>query len=472
MSSKRPQRAVPGMAPAGFILAALLCAAPMAPAAPAVLEPWNLRTAESLLVQPPSKERDKALAKWAEGRASLSDLVFVLRRPPEQLGSLEPKLLAAALGRVPAGREALRARLLHRQRLVDPKAKATAVAPPPVALRPRATVFRVAAIAPDSGDYREYGASLIAGIRAGLEGPVLAEGFPIELEVGATGNAPPDRVLASLDRFPDAGVVIGELLSVPTLVLAAALRDAGIPLISPTATNEDVGLISPRVFQIGPSGHLRGASLARATVTGGTPRVGLLVSTAVEGSSFATGFAAVAESLGATVAVRETYAAGSLNFHDEVKAILAARLDLVFWDGEAREAEALLRQLARDRASVRLCGGPGLAPDLHHADTRTLLEGVQYVSEEWSLGDAQRAGMDSTARAAADDPVRLRGWLAGRLARAAVAGGALCPEEITAYLAGRRLRGARLESHGFLDLAAEGVSVPVYAVRRGRGVRL
>ncbi len=458
-------------------LIALFLASAWAPrvlAAPSRPEPSNARGADALAAEPPSEARDRALERWAKERASLADLLFLLRRSPRELGGVEARLVAAALERAPRERAALRRRLAERMRLVDPKAKiAPADAPDAAAaVRPRASVFQVVTIAPDSGDYRDYGLALVAGVRAGLDGIIPPAGLPLQIEVGATSVGEPSRVLAAFDRIPEAGIVVGELLSVPTLVLATAARYAAVPMISPTATDEDLGLVSPGVFQIGPSGYLRGGRLARATLPGGSGRVGILVSNAVEGSSFAAGFAAVAESLGATIAFRDAYSSGSLNFHDEVKALMAARLDFLFWDGDAREAEALLRQLARERAALRLCGGGGLAPDLHHDETRTLLEGVQYVGEEWSFGDAEHARSDSLSLGSADDPVRMRGLLAGRMVRAALASGALCPEEVAAFLEAKRLAGPYLEARGFLDVSSEGVTVPVYAVRRGRSVRL
>ena len=66
----------------------------------------------------------------------------------------------------------------------------------------------------------------------------------------------------------------------------------------------------------------------------------------------------------------------------------------------------------------------------------------------------------------------MRGFLAGRLVSAAVAEGSLCPEEIASYLRSRLAAPPYLRARGFLDLRREGVFLPVFAVTRGRAVRV
>jgi ABC-type branched-subunit amino acid transport system substrate-binding protein len=446
---------------------------------PAVAEPTDLKSADSMVTLRPSQGRDRALKRWAEQRASLTDLVYVLRRPASELGSAEAFLTAAALAHTPASREALHRRLLARLKLADPNRARSAArdrggleaAPPP---HLGASVFRVASLLPDSGAYQSYGRAVLKGISAGLAQPVPGIASPLDLEFLSTGDDEPSRAVAAFDSVADrAGGVMGELLSVPTLVLATAARYASLPLVSPSATDEGVGAVSPTAFQVGPSGFTRGSRLASGVLDGRPRRVGILVSNASEGSSFALGFAAAAERMNAPVVWRDVYAAGSLNFRDEVRALVVNQVEILFWDGEAREAEALVRQLARDRVSLRLCGGEGLAPEQHHVETRVLLEGVLYVGEDWQLGAAVQARLDSLVAPEESERVGslvVRGYLAGRMLRAAVAGGALCPEEITAFLASHTEQEPYLHARRFLDLGEEDVVLPVYTVTRGRGV--
>jgi hypothetical protein len=66
----------------------------------------------------------------------------------------------------------------------------------------------------------------------------------------------------------------------------------------------------------------------------------------------------------------------------------------------------------------------------------------------------------------------VRGFLAGRLVRDAVRSGALCPEEVAAWLDQRRRAEPHLREHGFVDFGVPGTTLPVHVVRRGKATRV
>jgi len=168
-----------------------------------------------------------------------------------------------------------------------------------------------------------------------------------------------------------------------------------------------------------------------------------------------------------------SYAPGNPDFRTELRALQERSVELLFWDGEARDAETLLRQLAQEKLSVAVCGGAELDPERHHAQSRMLLEGVLFVGEDWVLSAGSRAALDSAARATGEERanrLHTRGYLAARLIASAVEGGALCPEELGAALATRVGADPYLRSHGFLDWSPAEATLPVYAVTRGRAV--
>src|SRR5439155_23717351 len=135
------------------------------------------------------------------------------------------------------------------------------------------------------------------------------------------------------------------------------------------------------------------------------------------------------------------------------------------WDGDASEAAGLLRQLTRDRVALRICGGDGLDPTRHHRETRVLLEGVVYAPLDWSLSVAAQSELDralALGGAGPAGPLHVRGWLAGRVAGAALATGAYTPAEVAAAIgrlspdAGSPLR--------VLGVRGEGAELPVLSV--------
>jgi branched-chain amino acid transport system substrate-binding protein len=404
--------------------------------------------------------------------------MYVLRRSSSELGSHEAMLLEQALERAGGDRRALRSRLVARLVLASPKSArkqleglGSAGGLPP---RPRASVFRVAALLPGSGSYESYGRAVRLGLQLALAEARSAGAPPIELRYWSTGDDDPGRTAAVLDSaLESSGVVVGELLSVPTLSLATGARIARAVLVSPTATDEAVGAVGPGVFQIGPSGARRAGALARACKEAAPRGLGVLHSTEPAHASLARRFAAAAETLGVAVAWRDAYTPGAQDFRAAIHAMVNRNVDVLFWDGNPREADALLRQLAKDKVTVRLLGGEVLSPEQYHAETRAMLEGARHVSEDWQLPVRTMARLDSVARAAGEEragSLHVRGYLAGRFIAGAVQKGALCPEEMAVAL------GARIERAGgdpalrFLDCAAEGALLPVYTVSRGRSV--
>jgi hypothetical protein len=246
----------------------------------------------TLLAQPASPARDRALIRWSR-RAPLAELMHALRLPPARLGRAEAPMIEAALALTHRDRVALKRRLLARLCRSAPGSKRArardAVEASALVTRPFASVFVVGAVLPDTGDYESYGRAVLEGLRAGLADSTAPA---VDVVARASGSDDPAAAIAAFDSLmPAAGVVVGELLSVPTLVLAAATRYAGVPLISPTATDESVGSVGGDVFQIGPSAFERGARLAAAVLEGRPARVGVLRSTAAS-EGFAAGFIA------------------------------------------------------------------------------------------------------------------------------------------------------------------------------------
>ncbi len=471
----RPPRLVPSLLAA----LALACAGAAPGAARAAGEvPGDVRAADALAAQAPGPARDRALTAWARS-AGLADLVYVLRRAPEELGAAEAPLLSAALGRATANRADLRLRLRVRLAIADPK-RAKKIAGEltehlaGLGVRPYASPFRAAVLLPDSGDYAAYGGAVRAGFEAALALRAGSTDRPVEPVVLATAAGAPARLVAALDTANAwCGAVVGELLSVPTLALVSAARLTGLPVISPTATDEALGETGPGVLQIGPSGGERGAALARSLLSAGPKRVGALVSTAREGATLAPGFLAAAQALGATVAWSERYPDGSRDLRAPVKAMLAARVEVVVWDGDPREGDALFQELVRQRGSVIVCGGEALSPDRYHGESRRLLEGVRLVGEDWTLPAAEQAALDSVLLARGVNPDRglvVRGWIAGTLLADAVAGGALSPAEIATALASRVTTEAAGAARRFLDGTRLGLTLPVSVIQRGRAV--
>ena len=462
-----------------FALAGTLVLARRAAAAapPRIATPRTLAEADSLVGTVPTPARDKALIEWAK-RASLNDLAWLLDRGSLRLGGAELPMLDVAFAITPSSRPALRQRWLARRALRAPRPAKKGEPPPPdlSALRPGASVFRLAVILPDEGEYAEYARAVRAALAAGLAWDRRAGALPLSLDTLGTADGDPALVAAAFDSAAArSDVIVGELLSQPTLSLATAATAIGMTLVSPTATDDRIGRVGPRVFQVGPGPQARARALAgvvlgRAPAEGGAAHaVAVVGSAAGIHGAFADAFVAEVTARGGRLARREVVRTGGAEVTQQAQGLKASGADVLFWDGATRDVEALVRALATEGAALRLCGGPTLAPDAMRASVRPLLEGVTWVAEDWKLDPRARAYVDSAAAVARSRPgsLWLRGFLAGRAIAAAIDAGARCAPEVADQL---RHRDPSLAAAGALECERDGATLPVFTVQRGKVV--
>lgn len=453
--------------PVAAVLALLVAAVAAAPLR--IDTPRNRQDADALVRTPASPARDRALAQWAK-KAKSNDVAYVLRHSSKALGGAELPMLEAALSQLPASRTELRQRWLTRQAAVGPHMVRRGQAPLPDvrALRPFASVFRISVLLPDDGDYAGYGYLLRAALADGLTYGRPAGAPAFDLDSLGTGDSDGERVAAAYEKASaNSDIIVGELLSAPTRALATAARAAGIVLVSPTATDERIGSIGPRVFQLGPGTDARAQALASVVLGREAHTLAIAGNAAGVRGPFANAFAREVEARGGKVVRRNIATADAGSAATLAASLKASGADVLFFDGSTREAESLVRALASAGANVHLCGGPALAPEGFRASARPLLEGVTWVDETWRASDPVRARLDSLAARTGtrSGSLWLRGWLTGRRIAAAIDGGARSAGEVADAL---RARDSSLAAGGYIDLSAEGVKLPVSIVRNGR----
>jgi ABC-type branched-subunit amino acid transport system substrate-binding protein len=462
--------------------ALLLAVAPPAGARSrdAVPPPANARAADSLLASAASRPAARrALEAWAR-EATLHELVYLLRRPDAELAGLAPVLARRALEGAPAARADLGLRLalrLHAAKPADPFARrllAGRDAGLQLPARPLASIYRVGAVLPTGGDYELHGRSVREGVAVALA--EFEERFGVGVDLVACdsrGDQPAAASRAADTLSRTCGVLVGELLSPSTFAAASLAAGVGLPLVSPTAPDEEVGDVGPGIFQVGPSGYQRGQFLARAVLAQGVARLALLWSSPTDENSFVQGFRAAAESAGAQIVWENRYPAGTEDFRASIRALKRRDPQALLWEGEPREGERLVRQLAQEKASLVLCGGESLDPELVHPEVRALLEGVLYVADDWKLTPDREATLAAGLAALGSGPLNrlhARGYLAGLAIGAALAQGALCPEEVQHLLAQRLAPEPFLAARGFLRWAPEDAGLMVLRVERGHAV--
>jgi branched-chain amino acid transport system substrate-binding protein len=281
------------------------------------------------------------------GTATVDEAVaFGQARWPGKLG--EPakadKALALFLERYPNGHlEPLaRRRLLSRKRTPD---QDTSTEPVDVSVTdedPTKATYRIGVIAPLE---TASGRSLRDGILLARERFPLPNGETIGL-IFEDSEGSPIRAVKAAERMIsqyDVLAIIGALRSEETLPLAAHLSPQKIPLIAPTASEDEIASL-PYVFQMNATPGAQGRRIADYAVR----KIGLHTLATVSsrdqyGDRLAREFTARAEELGSEVIIQEWYEPGATDYRGQFNRIRDAGLALHMPDILGTQIDSLLR---------------------------------------------------------------------------------------------------------------------------------
>lgn len=292
-------------------------------------------------------DRDVTRLQGDFGRAIVDEAVaFGQARWPERLGRPEDadKPLAAFLERFPNGylEPLVRRRMLSRTRTPEPE-KPEAPPEPAVAEEdPTKATYRIGVIAPLE---TPAGRSLRDGILLARERFPLPKGETIGL-IFEDSEGSPIRAVKAAERMVeqyDVLAIIGALRSEETLPLAAHLSPQQIPLIAPTASQDEIASL-PYVFQMNATPGAQGRRIADYAVR----KLGLRTLATVSsrdsyGDRLAREFTARAEELGAEVVVQEWYEPGATDYRGQFNRMRDAGLALHPPDILSTEIDSLIR---------------------------------------------------------------------------------------------------------------------------------
>ena len=155
-------------------------------------------------------------------------------------------------------------------------------------------------------------------------------------------------------------VILGPVFSNEVRATLKEFIDVNIPIISPTATDDDLISLSDNFFQANPSFSKRGRIMAQYVYFVENKR-NISILNAIEGYSplLATTFAAEFEKLGGNILVRETYSSKSFQLEEPVSRIAADATEL---EGiyiplaDKIDAPAILSQLVQNELNLNIYG--------------------------------------------------------------------------------------------------------------------
>jgi branched-chain amino acid transport system substrate-binding protein len=204
------------------------------------------------------------------------------------------------------------------------------------------------------------------------------QGRPEEAATAVNKLVSQDQVIA----------VIGEVASSNSLAGAPICQNAGVPMISPSSTNEKVTEIGDFIFRVCFIDPFQGAVAAKfASQSLRATRVAILWDVKSDYSKGLTQvFSATFQQLGGTITSNESYQQGDQDFRAPLTAIIATKPEALYVPGYYTDVGLIARQARELGLTAPLIGGDGWdSPKLVEIGGKAL-EGC-YFSNHYAADD-------------------------------------------------------------------------------------
>ena len=282
--------------------------------------------------------------------------------------------------------------------------KEEAVAPVAAPAAPAAAVVKIGHVGPTSGAIAHLGKDNENGARLAIEelnaAGVTIGGNKVTLELVAEDDAAdPKQGTAVAQKLVDSKVagVVGHLNSGTTIPASKIYSDAGIPQISPSATN-------PKYTRQGFKTTFR--VVADDTQLGGTLgkyAVGTLKGKAIAviddrtayGQGVAEEFIKSVEAAGGKVVAKEFTTDKATDFNSILTTIKGKKPDVVFFGGMDAVAGPMLKQMKSLGIKAKFMGGDGICTtELVKLGGDSIADDQVFCAEAGGVEGEAKAGMD------------------------------------------------------------------------------
>ena len=234
---------------------------------------------------------------------------------------------------------------------------------------PAAAPFTVGVAGPMTGQYATYGASLKAGAElaaAQLNAQGGVNGSQVTLSFGDDLGDPQQAVLVAQKFIDDKNIVVvdGHMFSGATIAAGGKYQAAGLPMITPSATQPDITTLGDYIWRICMTDAVQGKGLANYSVnTLGKKNIAIMYDNSDYGRGLADAYEAGVKAVGGTIADREQYTTGDTDFKAQLTKIKAANPDLLFLSGYYPEGSKIAQQARQLGLNVQMLGSDGYASD-------------------------------------------------------------------------------------------------------------
>ncbi|OYT73201.1 MAG: ethanolamine utilization protein EutJ [Chloracidobacterium sp. CP2_5A] len=233
-------------------------------------------------------------------------------------------------------------------------------------------VIKIGVYMPMTGDTATFGTSSMGGIRLATEERNAAGGIRgsrIELILEDDRGQPEEAktVVTRLVTRDKVIAVLGEVGSARSIVAAAVCQQKGVPMLTPSSTNEKVTRKGDYIFRVCFIDPFQGEAAAKfaANVLKLT-RAAIITDVKNDYSvgltkAFRESFAR----LGGTIVIEKNYQAGDASFNAQLTSIREAGVDFVYAPGYYGDVGQIIKQARELGLRVPFIGGDGWdSPDL------------------------------------------------------------------------------------------------------------
>ena len=286
-----------------------------------------------------------------------------------------------------------------------PAAAAPAAAPASVAAAPApSNVIKIGHVGPTSGAIAHLGKDNENGARMAVEElnakGIMIGGQKMTIELLAEDDAgDPKQGTSVATKLVDAKVagVIGHLNSGTSIPASAIYSAAGIPQISPSATNPKFTRQGFKtVFRVVADDVHLGSTLGKYAVTTLKGKnIGVIDDRTAYGQGVAEEFEKAVTAAGGKIAGHEFTTATATDFNAILTTLKGKKVDIVFFGGMDAVAGPMMKQMAQLGIKVKFMGGDGIcSSELPKLAGDAMKDNMVYCAEAGGVEGEQKAGMD------------------------------------------------------------------------------
>ena len=284
------------------------------------------------------------------------------------------------------------------------KEEAAPAAPAAAPAAPAAAVVKIGHVGPTSGAIAHLGKDNENGARMAIEelnaAGVMIDGKKVTLELMAEDDAAdPKQGTAVAQKLADAKVagVVGHLNSGTTIPASKIYSDAGIPQISPSATNPKYTRQGFKTaFRVVADDAQLGGTLGKYAV--GTLKgksIAVIDDRTAYGQGVAEEFTKAVEGAGGKVVAKEFTTDKATDFNSILTTIKGKKPDVVFFGGMDAVAGPMLKQMKSLGIKAKFMGGDGIcSTELVKLGGDAIADDQVFCAEAGGVEGEAKAGMD------------------------------------------------------------------------------